>query len=91
MQLLARLQVADFEAEQIVDVHEAKCLCCVDGERPDCRRERADGRGELLRRHVHASQQRRLQARQVCPLAVEADHGVVRAAVRFDILTKAWP
>ena len=73
VQLLAGLQVADLEAEQLVDVDEAQRLRAVDGERPDRRRERADLVDDLVRLRVGDEQQRRLQPGQVHPRAVEAD------------------
>ena len=69
---LPGLQVADLEAEQLVDVHEAQRLRAVDGERPDRRRERPDLVDDLVRLRVRDEQQRRLQPGQVHPRAVEA-------------------
>ena len=41
MQHLAALEIAHFEAEQLVDVHKAQRLAAVDREGPDGRAERA--------------------------------------------------
>jgi hypothetical protein len=50
---LARADVADFKAEQVVDVDEDERLRAVDGEGADGRAERADGLDDGVRRGVH--------------------------------------
>ena len=79
IQLLARLQVAHLEAEQLVDVHEAERLGAVDRERPDARGERADRADDLVRLRIGDRQGRRIQPGEIGFLAVRADDRVVRA------------
>ena len=86
VKLLAGRQVADLEAEQSIDVHEAERAAAVDRERPDGRRERSDLADNLVGLRVRNAKQRGLQSGKVGMSAVEADDGVVRAGVGHELL-----
>jgi hypothetical protein len=79
LQHLPRLQVADFEAEQVVDVDVDAGLRAVDGERPDDIRERTDLLHDGVGRRVRDAQQRRREPCEVHFFPVRAPDRVVRA------------
>ena len=85
MPLRAAPQVADLEAQQVVDVHEAERLPAVDGERADARGERADLADDLVRARARHGQVRRVQPREVGLVPLQADDRVVRGRVGRDL------
>lgn len=78
--------VADFEAEQAVEIHVADRAGAVDGEGADEVAERADFFDDGVSFGVGDAEERGAQAGEITEIAVGAVDGVVRAGCGFDAL-----
>src|SRR5438132_6536012 len=81
---LAACGVADFKAQQAVDIDVAARSGSVNGERSDEVAERADLADGLLRLRIHDRQRRRAQAGKKRARAIQAANSIVRPALRVD-------
>src|SRR4051794_737648 len=84
MKHLARLDIADFEAKQIVDVDEAERLRAVDREGTDDVAERADLFDNLVRPWIRDREERAPEPGEIHRTSVRTVDGVMRARVRHD-------